>query len=130
MEDQTRNNLTNKETWMRLIYIVLFVIAFNIAEILIAIITVVQFFTVLFTRASNPRLQTLGGDLGEYIRDVVGFLTYRTDHMPYPVSDWGNEPEPEPKPKPKPKPKRKTAAKRTVRKNPGADATASDEGKS
>ena len=124
MENQTRNNLKNKATWMRLIFIVLFTIAFNIAEILIAIITVVQFFTVLFAKTPNPRLQSLGGDLGEYIREVVGFLTYRTEHMPYPVSDWGNEP------KPKPKPKRKTAAKRTVHKKPGADATELDMKKS
>lgn len=119
MEDQTRDNLTDKSTWMRLIYIVLFAIAFNIAEILIAIITVVQFFTVLFSKSPNARLQALGGDLGRYIRDVTAFLTYQSDHMPYPVSDWGQsapvvEPEPAPTPKPaakKPAP-RKPAAKK------------------
>jgi len=100
MQDQTRDNLTDKSTWMRLVYIVLFAIAFNIAEILIAIITVVQFFTVLFTKAPNARLQTLGGDLGGYIRDVTAFLTYQSDHMPYPVSDWGCQPTPAAKKKP------------------------------
>lgn len=94
MEEQVlnqpvRDNLTDKSTWMRLIYIVLFAIAFNIAEILIAIITIVQFFTVLFTKSPNARLQALGGDLGHYIGEVARFLTYQSDHMPYPVSDWG-----------------------------------------
>jgi hypothetical protein len=98
METQTRNNLKNKTTWMRLLHMVLYAIAFNIAEVLIAIITLVQFFTVLFAKTPNLRLQTFGGELGEYIRDIVDFLTYRTDHMPYPASDWGNKREPEPKP--------------------------------
>jgi hypothetical protein len=118
MENQTRDNLTNKSTWMRLLYIILFAIAFNIAELLIAIITVVQFFTVLFTKSPNVRLQSFGGDLGGYIRDVVAFLTYRTDHMPYPVSDWGQESEPEPKPKPKSKPKPKAKPKSVASRKP------------
>jgi len=122
MENQTRDSLTDKSTWMRLIYIVLFAVAFNIAEILIAIITVVQFFTVLFTKSPNVRLKALGGDLGGYIRDVTGFLTYQTDHMPYPVSDWGQpEPTPEPAPKPAPKPTaKKPAAKKPTARKPAA----------
>ncbi|HEY9079852.1 DUF4389 domain-containing protein [Magnetovibrio sp.] len=117
MQDQTRDNLTDKSTWMRLIYIVLFAIAFNIAEILIAMITVVQFFTVLFTKAPNARLQTLGGDLGGYIRDVTAFLTFQTDHMPYPVSDWGQQ-EPEPEPAPEPAAKKTTTRKPAAKKKP------------
>jgi len=121
MQDQTRDNLgdnlSDKSTWMRLIYIVLFAIAFNIAEILIAIITVVQFFTVLFTKSPNARLQTLGGDLGGYIRDVTAFLTYQSDHMPYPVSDWG---QPESTQEPKPAAKKTTTRKPAVKKKPAA----------
>ena len=121
MQDQTRDNLSNKSTWMRLIYIVLFAIAFNIAEILIAIITVVQFFAVLFTKSPNARLQTLGGDLGGYIRDVAAFLTYQSDHMPYPVSDWGQpEPTPEQEPAPAPTVAPKPARKPAVKKKPAA----------
>lgn len=123
MQDQTRDNLSDKSTWMRLIYIVLFAIAFNIAEILIAIITVVQFFTVLFTKSPNARLQALGGDLGSYIRDVTAFLTYQSEHMPYPVSDWGQpEPvvEPAPEPAPKPAAKKTTTRKPVAKKKPAA----------
>jgi len=135
MENQTRDNLTDKSTWMRLIYIVLFAVAFNIAEILIAIITVVQFFTALFTKAPNARLKALGGDLGAYVRDVTGFLTYQTDHMPYPVSDWGQpdvsqpgasgpDPTPKPEAKPKPAPRKKPAARKPAPRKPAAKKTA------
>lgn len=118
MEEQTRDNLTDKSTWMRLLFIILFAIAFKIAALLIGVITVVQFFAVLFTKSPNVRLQGLGGDLGIYICDVTRFLTYQTDHMPYPVSDWGQGSQTEPAAK---KPTaRKAAAKKkpTVKKAP------------
>ncbi|OEJ65940.1 DUF4389 domain-containing protein [Magnetovibrio blakemorei] len=117
MENQTRDNLTDKSTWMRLLYIALFTLAFNIAELLIAITVLVQFFSVLFTKKPNQRLQTLGRDLGAYVQDVVWFLTYQSDHMPYPISDWGPQSASKPASKPSPKPSRKPAAK----KNPPAD---------
>lgn len=125
MEDQTRDNLTDKSTWMRLLYIALFTLAFNIAELLIAITVVVQFFSVLFTKKPNERLQTLGGDLAAYVRDVVCFLTYQSDHMPYPISDWGSQsasqPAPKPAPKSSPKPSLKSGRKPAAKKNPPAD---------
>lgn len=121
MEDQTRDNLTDKSTWMRLLYIVLFTLAFNIAEFLIAIIVLVQFLSVLFTKKPNERLQTLGGDLGVYVKDVVCFLTYQSDHMPYPISDWGPQSAPKPSSKSSSKPSLKSGRKPAAKKNPPAD---------
>lgn len=118
MENQTRDNLTDQATWMRLLYIVLFAIACQIAELLIAVVTVVQFVTVLFTKKPNERLQNLGGDLGNYVRDVTRFLTYATDHMPYPVSDWG-QPMDEPPATPKTKARAKAATKKRAPKPKG-----------
>ena len=121
MDDQTLDNLKNKTAWMRLIYILLFAIAFYISAILIAIITVFQFITVLFTNTPNSRLQRFGGELGMYIRDIVEFLTYQTNQMPYPVSDWAHEQKAASSPAPKAK--RKTAAKKSTRKKAGTDVT-------
>lgn len=121
MENQTRDNLTNKSTWMRLLYIALFTLAFNIAELLIAITVIVQFLSVLFTKKPNERLQTLGRDLGAYVQDVVWFLTYQSDHMPYPISDWGPRSASKPSPEPSPKPSLKSGRKPAAKKNPPAD---------
>lgn len=114
MTDETRDNLTDKGTWLRLLYIILFALAFKVAALLMGIVTVVQFFSVLFTKKPNARLQTFGGDVGNYLRDVARFLTYHTDHMPYPVSDWG-QPTDEPKPT-KARAKASTPSKSTAKK--------------
>ncbi|MEG3617906.1 DUF4389 domain-containing protein [Magnetovibrio sp. PR-2] len=88
----TRDNLSDQATWMRLVYMLLFVVAFNLAEILIAAIAIFQFLKVLFTKEPNEKLKSLGGDLAVYIGDMTKFLTFQTDKMPYPVSDWGEPP--------------------------------------
>lgn len=93
MDDNTKKHLANTKTWTRIIYIALFAIAFNVAEFIIAAITVVQFFAVLFAGQRNERLAEMGGAIGEYISEVTAFLTYNSDHMPFPVSDWGQGPE-------------------------------------
>ncbi|MDH5189239.1 MAG: DUF4389 domain-containing protein [Rhodospirillaceae bacterium] len=93
MDDNTKKRLVDIKTWTRIIYIILFAIVFNVAEFIIAAITVVQFFTVLFTGQRNNRLAEMGGSIGEYISEVTAFLTFSSDHMPFPVSDWGQGPE-------------------------------------
>ncbi|MCW8915898.1 MAG: DUF4389 domain-containing protein [Magnetovibrio sp.] len=108
MQPETRDNLTNQATWMRLLFIILFAIAFNIAELLIAVIAIFQFFKVLFTKTPNEKLQGFGADLAAYIADVARYLTYQSDKMPYPVSDWGGPPQP----KAKPRAKRKAPVKK------------------
>ncbi|MCK4939411.1 MAG: DUF4389 domain-containing protein [Rhodospirillaceae bacterium] len=93
MDDNTKKHIGDVKTWSRIIYIILFAIAFNVAEFIIAAITIVQFFTVLLTGGRNARLAEMGGSVGEYISEVTAFLTYNSDHMPFPVSDWGQGPE-------------------------------------
>ena len=88
----TRDNLTDQATWLRLLYMLLFAVAFNLAELLIAAIAIFQFFKVLFTKEPNEKLKSFGGDLAIYIGDVAKFLTFQTDKMPYPVSDWDAPP--------------------------------------
>ena len=89
MAESTRDNLTKSSTWMRLIYIILFTITFNVAEVVVAVITIVQFFTVLLSGGTpNKRLQDFGRTLGTYLRQVVSFLTYESDDKPFPIGEW------------------------------------------
>ncbi len=93
MEDNTRKNLSDLSTWTRVLYIALYVIAFNVAEAVIAAITIIQFFTVLLTGRVNTKLAELGSSVGDYLAEVTAFLTYKSDHKPFPVSEWGQGPE-------------------------------------
>jgi len=111
MADDTRANLTKGSTWTRLIYIVLFSIAFKVTGFVVAIITLVQFVTALLNGGTpNKRLQDLGRLLAAYMRDVIAFLTYESDEKPFPIGDWPDTAAAPSaaKPKAKPKPKKVT----------------------
>ena len=87
--DQTRKkNLTNPTTWMRLVYIILFVIAFYVAMFVLVAVVVVQFLFKLITGESNEHLRGLGRSLGTYTYEIIAFVTFHTDEMPFPFASW------------------------------------------
>ncbi len=88
MEQKTKDNLTNRSTWMRLVYMILFAVIFYIVALVIAVVAVVQFLSRLFTGKVNQQLQALGQGVGVYVNEITVFLTYHTDDKPYPFAPW------------------------------------------
>lgn len=88
MAESLKEHVTARSTWMRLLYMILFVIAFNIAEIVIAFIVLIQFLFRLFSGRPLDQLVVLGDALSSYIGEIVRFLTYRSEDMPYPFGKW------------------------------------------
>ena len=88
MDETRRKNLTNTKTWMRLVYMILFVVAFNVAELVLGVVVLVQFLFQLFTGQSNERLRTLGQGIGAYIYEIIVFLSYHSDDKPFPFGHW------------------------------------------
>ncbi len=88
MSSDLKSHLSAKSTWMRLLYMILFVIAFNVAEIVTGVIVVVQILFKLFTGQVNEQLRNFGHTLAIYFRQTVAFLTYDTEDMPYPFAPW------------------------------------------
>jgi hypothetical protein len=74
--------------WIRLLYMVLFVVIFNVVEAVSYIVLVVQFIFHLFTGKPNDRLKELGASLAAYVRELVAFFTYASEDLPYPFGSW------------------------------------------
>lgn len=108
MEKQFKEHVAERGTWVRLFYMAVFVIIFNVAELAIAVVVIVQFLLKLATGEVHERLRTLGGTLGIYIHQIIDFLTYHSEDMPYPFGDWPDPEAPAPEKKPV---RRKSAAK-------------------
>ena len=88
MDDQLKENITSGKTWKRALYMLIFAIAFNISEILIAATVLLELVLVIFTGKTNPRLKIFGQSLSKYVYQIVRFLTYNTEEMPYPFAPW------------------------------------------
>ena len=74
--------------WIRLLYIVLFAIILRIADGISTLIALLQFLINLFRGQPNERLSAFGGNLGQYVAQIVHFLTYHSAEMPFPFSAW------------------------------------------
>ena len=93
MNDNMKENLKDNSTWMRVLYMAIFVIIFNIVEILIAALVIFQVLVLLFTADKNRRLLRLGSSLSLYAYKILQFLTFNTEEKPFPFADWDNDDE-------------------------------------
>ena len=79
----------NEESaWLRLAFILLFAVIFNIAEAVLWVVVVVQFLARVFAGRPLPQLTEFGHSLAAFIQRVIQFLTFGTDDMPWPFAAW------------------------------------------
>ncbi|MDA1133182.1 MAG: DUF4389 domain-containing protein [Proteobacteria bacterium] len=78
----------DESTWLRLVFLVLFAIIFNIAEVVLWLTVVVQFLAKAFGGKPIPQITKFGQNLATFLYDVVRFLTFRVDDMPWPFAPW------------------------------------------
>ncbi len=86
--DELKQNISVRSTWVRLFFMLLFGIVFWIAELVVWLVTVFQFLHALFTTRANDNLRHFGRSLATYVSEIVLFLSYNTEDMPFPFSDW------------------------------------------
>lgn len=88
MDPELKENLRKRQTWLRGLYMVLFILAFHVAEFVLGAVVLLQFLFTLFTGNTNLRLLQFGQNLSEYVYQILRFLTFNTEDMPFPFSDW------------------------------------------
>ncbi len=88
MNDNIKDSLKDNSTWMRVLYMAIFVIIFNIVEFLIAALVIFQILVLLFTGEKNRRLLGLGGMLSNYAYRMLRYLTFNSEDKPFPFADW------------------------------------------
>lgn len=91
--EQIKSNVTSGKQWIRLLFMVLYAFALQVAIFLMWIIVVLQFLFALISGQDNAQLRIFGYSLSTYIYDVLKFLTYSSEEKPFPFSDWPDTPE-------------------------------------
>jgi len=85
MEDRTDRE---ENIWLRLVFMLLFAIAFQIAEFALFVVACVQFVVKAFSGRVLSQGILFGQSLATYIYEIVRFLTFRTNDMPWPFAPW------------------------------------------
>lgn len=88
MSNETDSNDGKRSIWMRGLFMLLFVVIYSIAEIVVALVAVFQFFCVLITGERNAQVLDLGRSLSVYIYEILRFETFDTERLPFPFEAW------------------------------------------
>jgi len=94
MTNSLKQNLSNGETWIRLLYVLLFVAIYSLGVFVLAAIVTLQFGFLLLMGKHNNNLLRFGGSLSRYMYDVLLYFTFRSDNKPYPFRAWPSANEP------------------------------------
>ncbi|MFT4676514.1 MAG: hypothetical protein ACJAX5_001913 [Patiriisocius sp.] len=91
MEDKTREHMIDGSIWKRGLHMLLFSVAYNVVEAMMALIAIFQFFCALITGGVNEPLLQFAKNASIYIQEVMEFLTFNSEIRPFPFTAWPDE---------------------------------------
>ena len=88
MDQELKDNLSTRKTWLRLAYMVLFTLIYSVAEVVLGLVVFVQFLFVLVSSNPNQRLLDFGRQLSTFAYEIFLYLTFNSDEKPFPFGPW------------------------------------------
>lgn len=79
-----------RKWWSRALFMLLMAIAFHIAASVLVLVAVVQLVLFIATDQPHERLRGFGRGLGRYLAQIAGFVSFDSEELPFPFSDWPN----------------------------------------
>ncbi len=90
-EESFVDHLKSRDSWMRLLYMVLFFALWTVTRFVVIAVIVLQVLFLLFSGQRNERLAGFGAGLAAYVRQLVAYLTLADERQPFPFSDWPDD---------------------------------------
>ena len=92
LPSQRESPLHSPAKWQRVFFTVVCVLLYGVSRVVVSGIVVFQVFTLLITGEPNHKLFTFGQALARYTYQLVRYLTFVTEHRPFPFDlNWPRE---------------------------------------
>ena len=91
MSEQIKENLAEKDHWIRLLLAVFFALVFTVTASLLGLMTLVQYGILLLTGSKNQDLVDFCAKVIGYQTHVANFATLNTNDKPFPFGPWPGE---------------------------------------
>ena len=88
MSEYPVTTTSRRSIWVRGLFMVLMAMIYQLSGTLLVIVAILQFLFALVGGMRNVRLLSFGRSLGLYVQQIVRFLAFDTEQMPFPFSDW------------------------------------------
>ena len=77
-----------RKLWVRALLMLLMCAAFQLAAWILVLTALVQLVFAIFNDEPNRRLKLFGSSVGLYLTQIASFVTFATETLPFPFSDW------------------------------------------
>ena len=77
-----------RKLWVHALLMLLMCAAFQLAAWILVLTALVQLVFAIFNDEPNRRLQRFGSSVGLYLTQIASFVTFATEVVPFPFSDW------------------------------------------
>ena len=78
----------NRNIWIRGLFMLLMALAMHVGGTVLGVIALIQFVIMLLNDTPNERLAKFGRSLARYFQQIVNFLSFATEELPFPFNDW------------------------------------------
>ncbi|MEE4148668.1 DUF4389 domain-containing protein [Pseudomonas viridiflava] len=82
------NTQKNESIALRILWMLLFVIVWQVAEVVLAGVVIVQLGHRLIYGAPSGSLMNFGDSLSQFLAQIGRFGTFHSDQKPWPFADW------------------------------------------
>ena len=83
------SKLTQHESiLLRILWMLLFIGVWQVAEIVLGVVVLVQLVYRLFYGAPSLSMMSFGDSLSQFLAQIGRFGTFNTDQKPWPFADW------------------------------------------
>ncbi len=83
-----RPPLTHESIILRIVWMLVFVLVWQVAQFLLGALVLVQLIYRLIYSAPNAGLMNFGDSLSQYLAQIGRFGSFHTEQKPWPFSDW------------------------------------------
>ena len=86
--EKVKENVQKPYIWNRFFYMVILLIAFNLAKLILYSTMILQFASRLISTKKLDKLDPLAIELSHYLKNVMLYLTFNSEQKPFPFADW------------------------------------------
>ena len=88
MPQEINDNIKKISTWKRIFFMLVFAVIVSMLRMLLWMVVFLQVASALLTGTPNQNILSFGKTLSVYLYHILLFLTYNTEKIPFPFSDW------------------------------------------
>jgi hypothetical protein len=80
-----------RKLWVRALLMLVMAAAFQLAATVLVVVAVLQLILSVAESEANARLARVGRSIGRYLAQIARFVSFASEQVPFPFSDWPDE---------------------------------------